>query len=145
MENDTTPIIVRIIDQLAGVVFGALAVGIWARFLQKREIESPKKLIRDFKENKLTQANKETVKMNSVECNICGGQDFETGPKGRKSKFTEKLPKCTQCESLERHRIIRDIWKRMLKPNFNSAISKQSPIQWVTPAPPDVPTTFQGL
>ena len=31
------------------------------------------------------------------------------------------------------------------KPNFNSVISKQSPIQWVAPAPPDVPTTFQGL
>ena len=35
--------------------------------------------------------------------------------------------------------------KGRLKPNFNSAISKQSPIQWVAPAPPDVPTTFQGL
>ena len=33
----------------------------------------------------------------------------------------------------------------LIKPNFNSAILKCSLVQWVTPALPDVSTTFEGL
>ena len=56
-----------------------------------------------------------TGEVDSVECNICQGQSFEAGPKGRTSMFTKKLPKCSQCGSLERHRIIFGVWKRMLE------------------------------
>jgi len=36
-------------------------------------------------------------------CNICGGQQFGTGPGGRRS-CTDQPPKCLSCNSLERHR-----------------------------------------
>lgn len=43
------------------------------------------------------------------ECNICGGILFKEGPFGRKTK-TGKLPACSHCGSLERHRLIRRVW-----------------------------------
>ncbi|MFQ5994473.1 MAG: class I SAM-dependent methyltransferase [Acidiferrobacterales bacterium] len=42
-------------------------------------------------------------------CNICGGKQFEFGPNNRKSS-TGELPRCTQCQSLERHRQLRQIY-----------------------------------
>ena len=43
-------------------------------------------------------------------CNICNGTEFTTGPLGRLSSSGEK-PCCIGCGSLERHRIIRTVWK----------------------------------
>ncbi len=45
-------------------------------------------------------------------CNICGGREFELGPNGRKSS-TGKLPRCTGCQSLERHRQLRQIYVQL--------------------------------
>ena len=45
----------------------------------------------------------------AIECNICGGILFKEGPFGRKSR-SGKLPACTDCGSLERHRLIRRVW-----------------------------------
>lgn len=42
-------------------------------------------------------------------CNICGGNEFVSGPGGRLSD-TGKLPKCKSCSSLERHRCLRSIY-----------------------------------
>ncbi len=41
-------------------------------------------------------------------CNICGSSDFTPGPGGRLA--AEVPPKCAECGSLERHRIIRAIY-----------------------------------
>jgi ubiquinone/menaquinone biosynthesis C-methylase UbiE len=49
-------------------------------------------------------------------CNICGGTDFSHGPSKRLS-ITRRLPHCSKCSSLERHRIARRIFDR-LKPNL---------------------------
>lgn len=45
-------------------------------------------------------------------CDICGGIEFESGPKGRLSR-NQKLPCCKNCGSLERHRILRRIYLRL--------------------------------
>lgn len=45
-------------------------------------------------------------------CNICGGREFELGPNGRKAS-TGKLPRCTGCQSLERHRQLRQIYTQL--------------------------------
>lgn len=42
-------------------------------------------------------------------CNICGGREFEPGPNNRKSS-TGKFPQCKGCQSLERHRQVRQIY-----------------------------------
>jgi SAM-dependent methyltransferase len=42
-------------------------------------------------------------------CNICGGQKFKRGPKGRLSPGG-KPPRCARCWSLERHRAFRRIF-----------------------------------
>jgi hypothetical protein len=39
-------------------------------------------------------------------CNICGGAEFEPGPRGRLSPDGGQ-PRCTECGSLERHRALR--------------------------------------
>lgn len=39
-------------------------------------------------------------------CNICGGEEFEPGPRGRLSPDGEP-PRCVSCGSLERHRGLR--------------------------------------
>lgn len=49
---------------------------------------------------------------NSVKCNICGGDEFELGPNDRVSS-TRKLPRCTQCQSLERHRQLRQVYAQL--------------------------------
>ena len=46
---------------------------------------------------------------NNAVCNICGGREFELGPNNRKSA-TRKLPRCTTCQSLERHRQLRQVY-----------------------------------
>jgi SAM-dependent methyltransferase len=42
-------------------------------------------------------------------CNICGSTAFITGPNERLSR-TGILPRCAQCRSLERHRLMRKAW-----------------------------------
>ena len=42
-------------------------------------------------------------------CNICGGEIFGLGPCNRLS-YTQRLPACKTCGSLERHRIIRKVF-----------------------------------
>ena len=42
-------------------------------------------------------------------CNICGGTIFSEGPLGRLSKDGD-MPRCIDCGSLERHRILRTVW-----------------------------------
>lgn len=41
-----------------------------------------------------------------MDCVICGGQSFGTGPGGRMA-VTGLMPRCETCQSLERHRAIR--------------------------------------
>lgn len=47
-----------------------------------------------------------------IACNICGGREFELGPNNRKSS-TGKPPRCRGCQSLERHRQLRQIYAQM--------------------------------
>ena len=47
-----------------------------------------------------------------VTCNICGGVQFKPGPNNRKSS-TNKPPRCKQCQSLERHRQLRQVYAQM--------------------------------
>ena len=48
----------------------------------------------------------------SVKCNICGGGEFELGPNDRLSS-TRKRPRCRQCQSLERHRQLRQVYSQL--------------------------------
>lgn len=50
-------------------------------------------------------------KVSSIPCNICKGRIFIRGPYGRLSN-TGQLPWCSKCWSLERHRALREFWKR---------------------------------
>ena len=42
-------------------------------------------------------------------CNICEKEDFRFGPKGRTGK-NGKPPACSNCNSLERHRSLRELY-----------------------------------
>jgi ubiquinone/menaquinone biosynthesis C-methylase UbiE len=42
-------------------------------------------------------------------CNVCGGVIFIRGPLGRMAS-NGRAPKCQECGSLERHRILRSVW-----------------------------------
>ncbi len=44
-----------------------------------------------------------------AKCNICGGNAFRPGPSGRMTK-NGQAPRCVGCTSLERHRIIRQVY-----------------------------------
>ncbi len=48
-------------------------------------------------------------------CVICGNDKFGLGPNGRKSFDGVSLPRCTKCQSLERHRALREFWNRFPK------------------------------
>jgi SAM-dependent methyltransferase len=48
-------------------------------------------------------------------CVICGNDKFGLGPNGRKSFDGVSLPRCTKCQSLERHRALREFWDRFPK------------------------------
>lgn len=48
----------------------------------------------------------------STACNICGGTEFEPGFNGRISNG--RLPLCSNCKSVERHRIIRKIYMPLI-------------------------------
>lgn len=48
-------------------------------------------------------------------CPICGNRSFGLGPNGRKSFDGVSLPRCTRCQSLERHRALREFWMRFPK------------------------------
>src|SRR5687768_8684894 len=45
-------------------------------------------------------------------CPICGSTDFQRGPKGRMAP-NGRLPRCSGCGSLERHRIFRIMFERL--------------------------------
>jgi SAM-dependent methyltransferase len=45
-------------------------------------------------------------------CNFCGGSEFVTGPKGRLSR-NQKFPCCKNCGSLERHRVLRQVYIKL--------------------------------
>ncbi len=49
---------------------------------------------------------------NQARCNICGGTQFELGPNDRKSA-TGKPPRCKRCQSLERHRQLRQVYAQL--------------------------------
>jgi len=51
-----------------------------------------------------------TIRKNMKKCNICKNEVFDLGPNGRKSFDGFSLPRCTKCQSLERHRALRDFW-----------------------------------
>lgn len=46
-------------------------------------------------------------------CNICGNNKFGLGPGNRRSFDGISLPRCTKCQSLERHRALRDFWLKL--------------------------------
>lgn len=52
-------------------------------------------------------------KPGAVPACFCGSVDFEPGPEGRLS-WGGKPPKCSQCNSLERHRAIRNVYAPLL-------------------------------
>jgi len=57
-------------------------------------------------------------------CNICGNDEFATGPGGRHS-VGEELPRCTKCNSLERHRSNRVLFETLRDGNFLSGTALQ--------------------
>jgi len=52
-------------------------------------------------------------------CPICGGTTFGPGPKGRTSP-NGAMPRCTGCQSLERHRIFRLMFDKLGPQDFGS-------------------------
>ena len=64
--------------------------------------------------------------MNKIsQCNICNGTDFKKGPLGRLAISGDK-PQCSSCGSLERHRILRTVW-RLLPTDY---LNKQKALQF---------------
>lgn len=51
-------------------------------------------------------------------CNICGNDAFGNGPSSRLSA-TGLPPRCTRCQSLERHRLIREVMLKLKDPDFS--------------------------
>ena len=47
-----------------------------------------------------------------MDCVICGGKNFGTGPGGRLA-VTGVPPRCESCQSLERHRAIRGFFSKI--------------------------------
>jgi hypothetical protein len=45
-------------------------------------------------------------------CNICGSVEFARGPLGRLS-ISKRLPLCSNCHSLERHRVVRTVFNAL--------------------------------
>src|SRR5690349_12933346 len=50
-------------------------------------------------------------------CPICGGTEFGPGPRGRMA-LNGTMPRCTGCQSLERHRVYRIMFDRLGPPAF---------------------------
>ncbi|WP_419913657.1 class I SAM-dependent methyltransferase [Hoeflea sp.] len=57
-------------------------------------------------------------------CNICGGTQFRAGPSGRLAKNGQP-PRCVTCTSLERHRIIRQVYDALPDAMLASASALQ--------------------
>ncbi len=53
-----------------------------------------------------------SLKPRLARCNICGGTQFVLGPNDRKSS-TGKPPRCNRCQSLERHRQLRQVYAQL--------------------------------
>ena len=72
--------------------------------------------------------------ISTAACPICGSQEFEAGPKGRMAP-NGRLPRCSTCRSLERHRIFRIMFERLGPENFSEWSAIQfSPDPTVDPA-----------
>lgn len=54
----------------------------------------------------------------SPRCNICGHAQFGPGPGGRLSYDGKTPPRCTGCQSLERHRAFRAVFDALRSPEF---------------------------
>ena len=54
-----------------------------------------------------------------LSCNICGSTKFTFGPGHQKSRIGN-LPQCVQCHSLERHRIFRKVFQKIIGDEFKS-------------------------
>ena len=66
-------------------------------------------------------------------CNICGGSEFLPGPGGRNS-VSGKPPRCADCDSLERHRIVRAALDKMRMDDWKHGVAIQfSPDNSVDP------------
>lgn len=57
-------------------------------------------------------------------CNICDGTTFRPGPSGRLARNGQK-PRCVTCTSLERHRIIRQVYDALADDMLASAEALQ--------------------
>ncbi len=56
---------------------------------------------------------------NGIACNICGGSRYISGPRGRTAR-NGSPPRCADCGSLERHRIVRQFYDA-IPPEFLSS------------------------
>ncbi|MBL4591454.1 MAG: class I SAM-dependent methyltransferase [Phycisphaerales bacterium] len=54
-------------------------------------------------------------------CNICDGKDLGPGPGGRMSYDGVSSPRCTACQSLERHRAFRSVFNQLKDHSFKNA------------------------
>ena len=52
-----------------------------------------------------------------IACNICGNEKFGAGPGGRMS-LTGRPPRCVKCQALERHRVYRKVFERLVDNSF---------------------------
>lgn len=58
-------------------------------------------------------------------CNICGSDTFVPGPKGRMAAKKTLPPRCGNCGSLERHRIVRQVYDAIPSDIFSDARALQ--------------------
>lgn len=69
-----------------------------------------------------------------IACNICGNEKFGAGPGGRMS-LSGHPPRCEKCQSLERHRIYRKVFEKIVDSSFKEKKFLQfSPDRTVDPA-----------
>lgn len=76
--------------------------------------------------------NSSEIPASGIACNICGGTAFEVGPFGRKAR-NGSPPRCTQCRSLERHRVIRQVYDAIPEQLLSSASALQFSADPATP------------
>lgn len=72
-------------------------------------------------------------------CNICGGTNFDFGPSSRLS-ISRRPPLCTQCISLERHRVVRAMFD-----TFPDALLKGTRCLQFSPDPALDPKRFEEI
>jgi len=77
-------------------------------------------------------SNSSVVSSDVLACNICGGTSFEVGPFGRKAR-NGSPPRCSKCRSLERHRVIRQVYDAIPEKFLSSASALQFSADPATP------------